>query len=87
MATEQRNPDKPASAARTPPSRKTTLTVAAASFLLELATVIALVLGNCTVGMILAVLAALFGGATVMMVRSGSGDYPDPWTYDPPPKP
>jgi hypothetical protein len=84
MATEQRTPDKTASAARTP-SGKAVLTVAATSFLLELATVIALVLDNCTLGMILAVLAALFGGATVMMVRSGSGDKPDPWSYDPPP--
>lgn len=85
MATEQQTPDKAATAARRP-TRKATLTVAAVSFLLELATVIALVLDNCTLGMILAVLAALFGGATVMMVRSGSGDYPDPWGFDPPPK-
>jgi hypothetical protein len=83
---QERTPAKPGRVARTSSGRTTTLALAATSFVLELATVIALVLDNCSLAMILAALAALFGGATVYMVMSNSsGDQPDPVYHDPPP--
>lgn len=83
---EERAPVKPGPAGRTPAGR-TILALAGTSFVLELVTVLALLLGRCNLATILAVLAALFGGATVYYTMSAtSGDKPDPFGYDPPPK-
>jgi hypothetical protein len=82
---EEKAPVKPSQPARTPTGR-TALALAGTSFIFELATVIALLLGHCSLATILAVLAALFGGGTVYYTMSASsGDKPDPFGYDPPP--
>lgn len=82
---EQPPAEKTRQAAPTTAGR-TTLALASTSFVLELATVITLLLDQCSLATILAILAALFGGATVYrMATASSGDKPDPWGYDPPP--
>jgi hypothetical protein len=82
MAMEQRITDKPTVAQAS--FGRTTLALAIASFALELATVLALLVDNCSLATILAILAALFGGATVVFMTR-SGDKPDPVFHDPPP--
>lgn len=82
---EQEQRTKPSPATRVT-SGRTPLALAGTSFLLELATVASLLLDNCSLATILAILAALFGGAT-MYIMSGSGDKPDPFLHDPPPRP
>jgi hypothetical protein len=83
---QERSPTPSRPATRPPSGRTATLALAATSFLLELATLVVLLLDNCSLAKILAALAALFGGATVYMVMSGSsGDQPDPVYHDPPP--
>lgn len=79
---EPRTTEKPRRVAQAPKGR-TVLALAVTSFILELATVISLLLDNCSLATILAILAALFGGATVMMARSE--EKPDPFLHDPPP--
>jgi acyl-CoA synthetase (AMP-forming)/AMP-acid ligase II len=83
MAMEPRTTEKPRQVAQVPTGR-TTLALAGTSFALELGTVFALLLENCSLATILAILAALFGGATVVMMTR-SGDKPDPLLHDPPP--
>ena len=81
---DPRTTEKPRQATQASTGRTTILALGGTSFLFELATVLSLLLDNCSLATILAILAALFGGATVvMMVRSG--DKPDPLLHDPPP--
>lgn len=83
MAMQSRPTEKPGPVVKAS-SGRITLALASTSFVLELATVLALLLENCSLATILAVLAALFGGATVVMMTR-SGDKPDPLLHDPPP--
>jgi uncharacterized membrane protein YjjB (DUF3815 family) len=84
---QERPTARPGKVAGTSSGRTTTLLLAATSFILELATLLALLLDNCSLATILAALAVLFGGATAYRVMSAtSGDQPDPVYHDPPPK-
>ncbi len=68
----------------TPPP-PTLMVVAGLALAFDLATVIALLLDRCSLATILAILALLFGGATVvMMARSGSDKPPFGPPEDPP---
>ena len=68
------------------PPPPTTLILAGLALAFELATVIALLLDRCSLALILAILALLFGGATffkVMMMRSDQPTFGGP---EPPPR-
>lgn len=79
--------DKPTFGGHEPPPPTppppTTLILAGLSLAFELATVIALLLDRCSLGLILAILALLFGGATVYRIAS---DKPTFGGHEPPPR-
>jgi len=82
--------DKPTFGGHEPPPPEppppTTMIVAGLAFAFDLATVIALLLDRCSLATILAILALLFGGATLYMVARSGSDKPTFGGHEPPPR-